>query len=480
MVQVLPLMSQASRLGSAFGSGFSEAAIPAAREAQNYSLQRSRLQNALAGLENLNQPGTTPADLLKGLLSSTAGIPGSERYVGQLYQAMLPQLLAKGTQNVDYNVRKPGRGQEFLQQNAPMQQQNLPSFGQTQQPLGQPQQANAFFPSNISGNQQPGNVPQAATEGLKKPVFSANELLDEGKRIAAQQSAAGIPTTAKQGFDLAKEINDENKLYNKEVDAELKERRIAQGTYGELAKEKLANVFPEATDEQKAYIARKGEEIAGENKSEADIERHIAAQVRKFKNTLANIKNDLPAARSFNKLFRSALGKEKSFEQARGDLRVKLQPLLKEGLYGTARNLLSELGYQPEERESILTNLSENVNKTLAEMPEKRKFGTKNENFSYGSSEIASSPANPKTKEKFNQNIRQVLSEDPNANLILLRKQYEDRGVDWRTFKNELNQLVDSGEFKLNDDQLENINVIDEPPLDYLDKILHGLGIIGR
>lgn len=462
-------------LGAALGQGINQVLTP--RLEQQY--QRGLTQEALQQVRGIgNNPNATPFDLASSLISATAGIPGAERYVGQLFPVLMKELQARQAQNVNYapQDRTPER-QQFNQENQPIQVQQLPAFGANRQQM----QQNQFFPSNLGPNQEPGNLPQAATEGRVRPVLDLPALRDEGKRIARESTREGIPMTPAEGFQIAKENNEENKLYNANVEKETQARKESQREYGNIAVEKLEKVLPGATDEQKAYFKRKGEEIAGRSQSEADTERTLAKEATKFKNTLSNIENDIPPARTYNKIFQETLGTGKEYEKAKNDLRLKLDPLLKEGLYDTARNLLSKLGYYPEEREGIITDLGEGASKAVSEMPQIKKIQRlkpikEGELFTHEMENFYT----PQQHAQVNGALEKALTTDPSANLILLRREFEKKGIDWREFKDNLNELVQQGKFSLNDDQSNQLRTLDQPPLNNLEKILHGLKIIGR
>ncbi len=82
------------------------------------------------------------------------------------------------------------------------------------------------------------------------------------------------------------------------------------------------------------------------------------------------------------------------------------------------------------------------------------------------------------------QNIKDGLLDlkqaDPNFSLVLARKAFEDKGYDWRVFKDALNSLQTDDGFELEDDQQIQQSVLDTPPLNTLEKLLQGLNIIGR
>lgn len=444
--------------------------------AQQY--KRGQLQKALAGLKDLpNRQNATPFDVASELISATAGIPGAERYVGQLFEPLMRQLNINRSQKADYgsgNAQKDSqimdRARQFLDSNQPAQKQDLPQF------LGKAKGENQeFFPSNKGSNEYPGNLAQASTSGGKRPIKDSNQLLEVGKQISKDLN---IPVS--EGYTIAKGFNDEDKAFNQQVDLDVAARKQSQREYGNLAVEKLVKLMPDATDEQKAYFKRKVEEKAASSESEAKIERYISKEATKFKDMVSAVEKDIPASRIYNKPFQNLLGKDKSAIQARDDMRVKLKPLLDAGLYDTARNLLSKKGYYPEERESIITDLSEGSLRGLAEMPQIRKF-TKITPFP-GAPSIEKEPLTEFQQQIVSDSLKNIFNKDPSTNLILLRRAFEDeKGVDWRDFKDSLNKLILSGEIKeLNDDQFNHLKELDGPPLNNIDKILHGLKLIGR
>lgn len=395
---------------------------------------------------------------------------------------------AAGTEGIDYvppSARETGakskedraaERKRFVEEESKYEREPLPEFkaGAKRKP-----------PKEITPEGLPSNFPQPETKGAKRQILDAYQLIDEGKRIATERNKVGIPTTVEQGYTIAQGINDENKLYNQAVEADIKQKVEAERQYGDIAVKKLDKVFPDATDEHKALFKRKGEEAAREGGTEAQIERKLSEEARKFKNTIANVKKSIPPSRLTERAKQKALGTERDFDKTKNDIRLKLKPLLDEGLYDTSRNLLSELGYHPEEREAIIADLGENARKTLAQFPKLEKTFTKGAagfvaETKYGIPS-AEKQYSPEDSERIYSTIRDIMNAEPSTNLILLRKSLEDKGVDWRTFKDSINDLVLSGEIKpLNDDQFNHLDLLDNPPLDNLDKILFGLKLIGR
>jgi len=476
-----PTPSSASMIGSALGQGMAKNFVP-----PEQMVQRNLLKQALAESKaTMNDPNAQPIDALFSMLQAGAGIPGSERYMGALIPEVLKLSQAKASQKPPFGMegqgRTPEERQQFINEMQAYQQQGqqqLPQFGQTQ-----PNQANQFFPSVQGGNEAPGNFPQAATSGLKNPVLSNSQLMSNAKPLAKEMTEAGIPTTVPQAYEILKSQNEDIKESNKLVELERKERVGEQKTYGSLGETALQKVMPDASPEQVAYFKRKGEDFAGQSKSEADIERSLASEARIFKNMISKIKDTIPPGRSYNRAYQSIMGTSRDKEKREADARIKVQPLLEEGLYDTARNLLSEVGYYPEEREGIVSSLGENTIKSINEMPriwDKKDIGS----FERQARKFQPNPRpnyTPEKQEIFTQNLGQTLQNDPATNLILLRRKYEDdKGVDWQLYKDSLNELINTGQFKPNSDQFNQLDSLEQPPLDLLDKILYGIGIGGR
>lgn len=463
MVQFINLpQSGKERAAEQIGAGLGRAF----QNQGQYNQQRGRLREALQeSRAAIKQPGATPLDKIFSVMEASAGIPGSERYLGTLLPLVQKLTEAEASQNAPFG------GNE--QSNVNLQGGNAGNANQNNQLNGflNPAQQNPFHPSNAGNQEGPGNLPQAATTGIKAPVASNQQLLQWAKNYAAQKTQAGVPTTIPEAYEELKAINADNINANELVEKERKERVASQREYGVIAENQLAKVLPGASGEETAYIKKQVEQLAGENASEADIERLAAAEARKYKNLISKVSQDIPASRVYNRPFQDLMGTSKSAEQARKDLRVKVQPLLDAGLYDKTRNVLSERGYYPEEREMIIGDLGENSLKTVSQMP---KIAT-DVNVALEDGYY------PEQENAFKQNLNEVLEKDPSTNLILLRRKYElEKGVTWRLFKDSLNEAIEKGIFKPNDDQFNQLNNLDQPPLNGLDKILHGLGIIGR
>lgn len=463
-----PRPSIGSAIGQAIGS--------IAGQEAGFQRGRSRLQQGLANLRNV-QPGANPSDILASLVEASYYSPQIGKALGPLYESLLAQNRARGSQNVNYDITGGGinpaasqvRERQPVEAVAPQQQ--LPEFGQT----------NPFFPSNVGKQEQPGNLPQAATSGLKRPVLSETEMLNQARRIAAEETKNGNPTTVPQALEGIRAQNQDNIAYNEGVEKERKERVATQREYGEKSAAALQKVLPDATDEQLAVFRKKGEDIAGRHQSEADIERSIAKEAIKFKNQISSVRSSLSAPRIQNKLQRKFLGTDKDFQAAAKDLKTKLDPLLKEGLYDTSRKLLSEIGYYPEEIESVVSPLNTRAQNIINSTPSVQST-TKSPFSKSGKdkSPFSQITYGERQRENLRESLREIFKNDPNSSVVLLRKGFEDKNYDWRVFKDVIDDMIASEEFVPTDDQRNQLNYLETPPLNNLEKVLHGLNLIGR
>ena len=433
--------------------------------------QRGQLQNSLDEIKNLaGTEGTKPLDLILSAMKAGAGIPGSERYLGQLIPELAKFAQAGASQNIPVAGEQQGRSRETMQQ-VQGNQQPLPNF------LNQPEQSSQFFPTNLGPQGGPGNLPRQATTGEIRSIPNRSEQISQARDLSKQSTDAGIPLTVPQALEQVKAQIEEDKVHNDLVEKERQQRVTSQKEYGQRAADELLKKYPEATSEQQAIFQKYGEQEAAKGKSESDINRSIAKKAEQFKNSIVNVKKSASAPRLQNKLQRAFEGTYKDVEQASKDLRSHLQPILDLGLYDTARNLLTDLGYYPEEREAIINPLSEHEKVVLNKVPE----AVRKQKPVYGA------PATlyprydyaPDQLQNIQQGLQDLKNADPNFSLVLSRKAFEDKGYDWRMFKDAFNQLEEQG-FELTDDQkIQKIN-LDTPPLNDIQRVLQGINIIGR
>jgi len=324
------------------------------------------------------------------------------------------------------------------------------------------------------------NFPQEATRGEKVPIMTPEQMQQRGLQYARDRTAQGVPTTAEQGIQLAEQENQRNETYNNKIDQEKNARIAEQQRYGQKANDMLLKLYPNATDEQQAVFRRYGENESFEGKSEADIDRALSKKAAQFKNTISDVQNSVVSApRIGTKLWDLLQGTSRNADQTIQDMRLQLKPLLDQGLNDTARMLLEEKGYYPEERERIVSGLGEYTKKYLAEMPSIPKEKAFKPMGPSGLVEEQSQKLNPEQAQVFTDTLDKILKTDPSVNLILLRKEFEDKNINWRDYKDALNLSASQG-FEFNDDQLKQLEILNSPPLSILEKHLYKLGLIGK
>lgn len=472
MTTILPAeRSPLDILGRDVGAAL-QSVLPGAVQ-QGYN--RGQLQNSLDAIKNIaKDPNASPLDVTLAAMKAGAGIPGSERYLAQLIPFLSKQAEAARGQNITYPGENPSI--QPKDQGIP-QQQSLPGF--LQQPgQQQQQQQNQFFPTNIGPQGGPGQVPQAATSGVKQPLLSQAERIAESKKLAKQLTDNNIPTTPREALQMVDKAEDDKRLRNAEIDAELAQRVEGQQTYGTKAVDYLRKAFPKESDfitpEMEAIFAKKGEEASRSGDSEAEIDRYLANEAKNFRNAVVNVENSISAPRLLDHIGKAFNKNFKNFNEAASDIRQHLEPLLKEGLFDTARNLLSKHGYGPEEREAIIHPLSVQSESILNQLPSVKGFSVFRDRASH---------INPQNVKDALMQMRQA---DPNFSLLLARKGFEDKGYDWRDFKNAFDQLInetknlENNPFPLTDDQKIQSGMLDTPPLSFLENILKGLDLGGR
>lgn len=485
-MQILPQKTNlGSRLGQAFGQNLNQASSQTAQ--QEY--QRGRIQQALSGLENIPDDAS-PQQVMSTLIKATAGIPGAEKYVGPMYESLLQERNRKGTSNVPLtggSIQSQGNApnmQQPQQQRPPIQSGQIGSEGRGVNP-----NTDKFFPTNKGPNEAPGNMPQEATGGQAKPVWNGEQLLQEAENLNSKWVKAGITNrTIDDALRIKTAENEGNVAHNQRLENERINRINEQEAFGKIAEDALIKVYAGATDEQKAIFRKKGEDIAGSGKSQAEIKRTLAKEAEKFANDISNAKTGLAAPRIQNFLQRKLLGTDKTMNQAMNDAKQQLQPLLNEGLYETSRNLLSEAGFYPEEREKIIFGSVKPQEKNIINSipkPTREKQKTPAAPAFLGGylRPEGEGEYSSEAKENLRSNIREVWGEKENKSInpLLLRKEYEDKGYDWRVFKDVLNQEIAEGNIELTDDQLNQYNsYLGDPPLNMLEKILYKLDLRGR
>ncbi len=433
--------------------------------------QRQSLINYLNQAQQQAQGAKSPIEGMFALMKAGAGIPGSEKYLATLLPAYLQQMQ---TQNLLQSKQLGTDVQQQREPIVPQQKMNLPGF------LGaQSTEQKGNYPNIMRGTDYPGNAPTPASEGVKLPILKGKEIEQATKNLLREQPNLGY----ENAHNIVRERNEANRAYNQEVEKDLVARREAQKGIGAQAEESLTKLYPEASDELKGIVSQWGEEALQGSKSEGAIKKEIAGRVQQLKNTIASIKRGVKPARLQNLPGLLSKGQTTEFDKVVKDTKTKLKPLLDLGLYDTARSILSnDLGYYPEEIETFVSDLSEPAIKNMSKLPVLADKTTMKEYREGGILPFSKEQGYPQAKvDAFENNLKDIITSDPNVNLVLLRKKYEaEKGVDWRLFKDGLNKLENEGIWSPNADQQKQLDTLESPPVGPLYKLLQSLNIIGR
>lgn len=449
-----------------FGRQFRESVSAPLQRGVSRGIERGQIQEGLKSLEGIPSEELSrmsPLEIAHRLIAPFAGTEQGAQYAKSLLPFALEQAKLAREQRAKYPQERDRS--ESLPQTS--QRTEMPNF------LGR--QEGQFHPSLVPPEGSTGNLPQPATSGEIIPIPNRDEKIATAKNLAEE-----LKIPIKDALAIVNDDIEDIKARNAQVEKERGQRVLSQRDYGEKGSAELLRLNPSATPEQQAVFKKIAENMAGKYKSEADIDRAIAIEAAKFRNTIKNVEDTMSAPRLVNSLQRKFLGSQRDIEQASNDLKVKLKPLLDLELYDTARNLLEKLGYFPEERENVIHPLSEIDERSLNSLPIAQRTQVQ-EGAGFLTPSLAPKyQYAPGQKQNVVNGLKDLFDKDRDVSLVLARKGFEDRGYGWDIFKDALNDLVLGGDFEPNDDQQIQMKYLDEPPLDGLQRILYNLGFRGR
>lgn len=344
--------------------------------------------------------------------------------------------------------------------------------------LNQPTQQSKTFPNNFGPQGTTGNASQEATQGVKVPERTPDQMRKAAIERSKASKNTAFPLSPSEAYQEELLENEQAKKYNETIDLEKNKRVADQKNYGGFSSKALSDVYPAASSKMLKIAKKWGEDVSTKGKSEAEIEEHLVEKANNFANQIDNVKKSLSRPNLINNIERAIEGNYKTFDQGVQDVRNHLKPLLENGLYDEARGLLQDLDYGPEEREMIINPLSESDQTILNSLP--KISGT---NHFRKIAKLA-----PPNISDVKETLVELKKNNPNFSPLLARKYAEDRGYDWRIFKDAFNELIQEDDqkqpeeksFVLSEDQKKMSGFLDTPPLSYLGKILHAVEGQGR
>jgi uncharacterized protein YoaH (UPF0181 family) len=232
-----------------------------------------------------------------------------------------------------------------------------------------------------------------------------------------------------------------------------------QGQVGEQAKQIFGRYFQTLDPDLERLVENEAERLAVRDANESEVNSYMNQKAKQIKNLLYGVEKGVtPIGANF-----SLLNDDKQ-RSTLNRYQQKVKPLTKLGLLDVARKSLAKSGLEPEDIERVVGPLSNDAVKAVKSLKKTAQGVT-----GYDT---------PKRYDEIKNTIKNVLEKQPNANLVALRHELVNRGVDWRDYNKLLTDLVDEG-VQLSPDQLQQRDIqLDNPPIGQLWKALKGLKVL--
>jgi len=301
-----------------------------------------------------------------------------------------------------------------------------------------------------------GLIPQRTVPNELRPVPSVEEVEQLGVAIARENN---LPD--QEGIDIA--LQKRQDLINQNNMVRSEDQAIAQkkSELNAIGQTRAMNSIQTADPEVFTHFGKEAEKLGEVVDSPAELDNAIEKNIREYKTNVARVSRSIPSPR----------GEKKD----KSNIKNLLKPLA--AFPNVQREILSEKGYDLEEREDLVSGLSEYSNKVIAQMPSINKKGRVTPT-GMGSASLASSfnemsnrTYTPQEKELIDQTVDDIFSSDPSSNIVLVRKALESKGVNWRAYKDALDKAVDEGKLKMTDEQFDHYSQMNEPPISFLGHI---------
>lgn len=414
MVQILPRPTSISnQIGEALGSGLSQGI----QKGADIGVNRAIIQNALRGLENM-PAGTTPAQLASKLIQATAGIPGAERYVAQLYDPL----------------------RKAIESNT--------AFG----PGGSDQQGAIQQNQQLVNNENP----QGQAEGQKIPGATAQDLTS-GLPSGQAGGAGGILGTVipqdeieKRSVDYARRTSTGIQGAQEHANYLLGLNKIAEDQRAKAEQKALEGGIPQK--EIPTFM-----QLGQRHKNAKTFDDWYKATERDYKefNNLTHSLEDVDYPGIFTGLYQKL-----KYSQNQRDPRLKrvdntVKRLVDLGFEQKVRDTLHEKGLSPTEIEERIHPFSEEQNKNISKLPP---------------------PGGPNSKERLVNFFKDNVNSD--TSLLALRQKLWEKGYDWQDIARAFNDATSGdGAPKLTTAQTREMSILEtEPPRQSLSYIFQDAG----
>lgn len=260
----------------------------------------------------------------------------------------------------------------------------------------------------------------------------------------------------------------------------IKEKRQRKNQFGEAAVDLARKYDPELGPEDSADIYSEGASLLKGSMTDDEAQRALTKQAVKRKNEQSRMEENIDPDRGIWSTLKHAFTGETSEDRDTKSKKLTKQ-LESSRLSNTKKREILSKKLAPEEVEERLNPLSKEDISSIDSFPQMRpgvfKSGKR------GGETLANIP-NLKDNEKqfFKSHLAEVLNKNPKANPLLLRKKFEDKGVNWRDFRDAIDQLQEEGvvDFSNDQDYAQLEKHLNKPPLSPLYEFLHDIRLVGR
>lgn len=486
-------------LGNQLGQGISQGFLSSAQPAINQQYQRGQLQKALEGMKGIaNDPNATPYDIASALISSTSQIPGSERYVGQLYDSLM-----RSRQTKDFF----GQGSQNVQSNQSPQAQQRP----TQQPL---QSGGVGAQGNINPLMNRNGPPQQPS-----PLMQ-NQGNQEGIQQPTSQGTPSLNTMSPEEIDMearrqAQALNDPNyygtALKNLESINDLKRKQQADAVNTQALETVRQKDILDRDTNLRTFAQPK---LKTDNPEEINDFMLIGQRYDNLKNNPSAWYDS--TKREFDKYMNSKTALDNAsipgigkgiFRPGQRESELKrldpiIKNLIKYGKEDYARSRLASLYLSPTEIEERIHPITTEVKQSIEKLPrapfESFESSPPTSLKEFGSNVLSGIKAqitgkttgkmlksydelletNPKIIDQSNQKLasflKNNLSNDSSV-LVLRDNLINKKGYDWRQFPDAL-QIAQENGLELNDRQEAELSGLTRPPVQSLPNLFNEWG----
>lgn len=385
------------------------------------------------------------------------------------------QLENRALQQRGFNlsgVRDPAMRQQLMQ----MQMQRMQNIGEAMAKEGL---TAGMMPAQMSG------MPQSQAALQQLPQAQQAAMPQQGMIPDATLEDIQARTLAKQQSEIQRQVQQGLK-YGYVPDVET--IRARQGKYGQIFEDALLKTSPEDgySEELKAIARELGQNAYSSGKDEQTIAREATQLANRIANAKQRAETLLSTGpqRQLEQLFKGNLSRtdEKKLLAAAA---AAVKPFVEIGAPGEAREYLAKAKWNPEQIESIIqksmgTGFSESTRSIIASAPQFQqplKFLSGPRKGEVYDARPLPKSAYPQVKDI----VFNILDADPNANLVLLRKELEAKGVDWQSYKKAVDEAVLAGKINNRSKAYQYAErVLERPPVGFLDRIFLSYGIGGR